>query len=103
MKIPKTKNKYCKFCKKHTNQKIAEVKGRERGSLKKGSIQRAAKRGRGRGFGNKGKYGSKPPINKWKRTGAKNSKKTNIKFTCPECKKTTIQAKGTRTKKVVFE
>lgn len=103
MKIPKITKRYCRFCNKPTQQKIAEVKGKERGSLKKGSIQRAKKRGRGTGFGNKGKYGSKPPIGKWKRTGAKTSKKTNIKYTCQECKKSTIQKKGTRTKKLVFE
>ncbi|HLC63379.1 MAG TPA: 50S ribosomal protein L44e [Candidatus Nanoarchaeia archaeon] len=103
MKIPKTTKRYCKFCKKHTEQKIAEVKGKERGSQKKGSLQRAYKRGRGRGFGNLGKYGSKPPISKWKRTGAKTSKKTNLKYTCSVCKKTTVQKKGTRTKKLVME
>ena len=103
MKIPKSIRRYCKFCKKHTAQKVAEVKGRERGSLKHGSLQRAYKRGRGRGFGNKRKYGSKPPISKWKRTGAKTSKKTNLKYTCQVCKKTTIQKKGVRTKKLVLE
>ena len=103
MKIKKETNRYCPFCLKHTKQKIAEVKGKERGSLKKGSLQRAYKRGRGRGFGNVGKYGSKPPISKWKRTGAKTSKKTNIKYTCLTCKKSTIQKQGVRTRKLVFE
>lgn len=103
MKLKKEIRRYCPFCKQHTQQKVAEVKGKERGSLKKGSIQRAYKRGRGRGFGNKGKYGSKPPISKWKRTGSKTSKKTNIKYTCLICKKSTIQKQGVRTKKLVLE
>lgn len=103
MKLKKEIKRYCPRCSQHTQQKVAEVKGKERGSLKKGSIQRAYKRGRGRGFGNVGKYGSKPPLSKWKRTGAKTSKKTNIKYTCSRCKKTTIQKQGTRTKKLVFE
>ena len=103
MKIPKQVNRYCKFCKKHTPHKIALVKGKERGSLKHGSIQRSKKRGRGQGYGNLGKVGSKPAIAKWKRTGAKTSKKTNIKYTCNECKKTSIQKKGIRAKKQLFE
>jgi len=99
MKFPKTTKTYCPKCRKHTIQKISEVKGRERGSLKKGSIQRARKRGRGQGFGNKGKWGSKPPISKWKRTGAKSSKSLNLKFTCQTCQKSHIKS-GTRMKKL---
>lgn len=101
MKLPKTKRKYCKYCKKYTEHKILIVKGKERGSLKHGSIARARKRGRGQGAGNKGRWGSKP--SKPKRVGAKISKKTNLKFTCQECKKTILQKAGIRTKKVIFE
>ncbi|MEK6974693.1 MAG: 50S ribosomal protein L44e [Nanoarchaeota archaeon] len=100
MNIPKQKNMYCPFCKKHTLHKISTVKGKERGSLKWGSIKRAMKRGRGVGYGNLGKWGSKPAISKWKRTGAKVSKKTNLKFTCDVCKKAHIQNKGIRSKKI---
>lgn len=100
MKLPKQKRIYCPYCKKHTTHKISQVKGKERGSLKKGSIQRAMKRGRGVGYGNLGKWGSKPAISKWKRVGAKGSKKTNLKYTCEVCKKTHIQKKGIRTKKI---
>ncbi|MFH1209204.1 MAG: 50S ribosomal protein L44e [archaeon] len=103
MKIPKQTKRYCKHCKKHTDHKIAVVKGKERGALKKGSIQRARKRGLGSGYGNLGKWGSKPAISKWKRTGAKTSKKTNLKYTCSICKKTSIQNQGFRAKKQVFE
>ena len=103
MNFPKLKRIYCPFCKKHTSHKVSTVKGKERGSLKKGSIQRAKKRGRGTGYGNLGKWGSKPPIGRWKRTGAKTSKKTNLKYTCETCKKSHIQNKGIRAKKVEFK
>lgn len=103
MKFPRVIKKYCKYCRNYSEHKVSEVKGRERGALKHGSIKRARKRGRGQGAGNKGKWGSKPPISKFKRTGAKVSKKTNIKFTCQTCKKTTVQRKGFRTKKLVIE
>lgn len=103
MHIPKQKHIHCPFCKKHTIHKIAIVKGKERGSLKHGSIQRAKKRGRGVGYGNLGKWGSKPAISKFKRTGAKVSKKTNLKYTCDVCKKTHVQNKGIRAKKVEFK
>lgn len=100
MKLPKNTNRYCRYCKKHTDHKIVTVKGKERGSLKKGSIQRALKRGRGQGYGNKGRYGSKPAISKFKRTGAKISKKTNIKYHCNTCNKESIQYQGFRTKRL---
>lgn len=82
---------------------ISEVKHKDRGTLKRGSISRAKKRGLGVGAGNKGKWGSKPAISKFKRTGAKLSKKTNLKYTCGECKKITVQKEGFRTKKLVYE
>ena len=103
MKFPKKISRYCRNCKKHTSHVISVVKGKDRGSLKKGSIQRAHKRGRGIGYGNLGKWGSKPAISKFKMTGAKTSKKTNLKFTCETCKKSSLQRYGIRTKKVVFE
>ena len=104
MKIPKTTNRYCPYCKAKTAQKVKLVStGAKRGTLTRGSINRAKLRGRGVGMGNKGKWGSKPAISKFKRTGAKLSKKTNLKFTCEICKKTLIQKKGFRTKKLVFE
>ena len=103
MKLPKQTKRYCKHCKKTTIHKIFVVKGKDRGPLKKGSIQRAHKRGRGIGYGNLGKWGSKPAISKFKMTGAKTSKKTNLKFTCDICKKSSLQRYGIRAKKVVFE
>ena len=104
MKLKKIIKRYCKFCKKHTTHKISLGKtGVKRGALKHGSLERAKKRGSGSGFGNKGKWGSKPAISKFKRTGAKVSKKTSIKYTCQTCKKSTIQAKGKRSKKIEME
>ena len=67
MKIPKTTNRYCPYCKKKTEQKIKLVStGAKRGTLTRGSKSRARKRGQSRGIGNKGKY-SKPAVTKFKR------------------------------------
>lgn len=98
MKIPKKIKKHCKHCRKNTDHKVSQVKtGTKRGSLKRGSIQRAQKRGRGVGAGNKGRWGSKPT--KPKRTGAKSSKKLTLKLTCLVCNKSLIKT-GSRAKKV---
>ena len=99
MKIPKKTNKFCKYCKRYTSQEVSIAKKKERGSLKRGSIQRAKKRGRGRSFGNVGRWGSKPPISKYKRTGAKISKKLDLRYKCTECSKISVQKQGIRTKK----
>jgi ribosomal protein L44E len=91
MKIPKSKKAYCKTCKKHTESKVFQAKTTgKRGSLKRGSINRAKKRGRGTGFGNLGKYGSKGAMTSWKRYGVKNSKKISLKLTCVDCNKSSI-------------
>jgi len=104
MKLPKKTKRYCPKCRKSTEHSIEMYKsGTKRGSLSKGSIQRAKKRGLGRGVGNKGKWGSKPAVGKFKRTGAKSSKKTTTKYTCGACKKSTQQKKGKRAKKMEFE
>ena len=103
MKLPKAVKRYCPYCKKHTEHKISQVSaGAKRSALKRGSIERAKKRGRGRGFGNLGKWGSKPAITKWKRK-TKSTKKTNIAYTCQECKKTKLQKKGKRTGRISLE
>ena len=103
MKIPKKTNRYCKYCKKKTEQKIKLVStGAKRGTLTRGSISRAKKRGRGRGFGNKGKWGSKPAVSKFKRK-SKTTKKTNIMYTCAVCGKSKYQRKGQRAGKQIQE
>lgn len=101
MKIPKQIKRYCVKCKKTTDQKVDQYKSAgKRGSLSHGSIARARMRGQGRGAGNTGKWGSKPAISKFKRTGAKISKKTLLRYTCTVCKKMNQQSAGIRTKKV---
>lgn len=103
MKIPKSKITYCRKCKKHTEHKVTEHKTTgKRGSLKHGSIARAHKRGLGIGYGNLGKWGSKPAMSKFKRTGVKSTKRISLKLTCKDCKKSTISVIG-RLKKAEFE
>ncbi|HLD13077.1 MAG TPA: 50S ribosomal protein L44e [Candidatus Nanoarchaeia archaeon] len=103
MKFNKTVNRYCRKCNKHTKMAISTAKKRERSSLSHGSIQRAHKRGLGIGMGNLGKWGSKPPISKWKMAGAKSSKKTDLRYKCSVCNKSWMQREGFRTKKVEFK
>lgn len=102
MKIPKNKKTYCPFCKKHQEHSIALAKrGGKRGTLKRGSIARAMKRGRGRGFGNLGRYGSKPT--KPKMSGVKSSKKIDLRFKCNVCGKIHVQREGLRAKRTEFK
>ncbi len=102
MKVPKKIKTYCSKCKKHAEHAVSEVKRKERGSLKKGSIKRALARGAAPKTGNKGQYGSKPPISKWKRTGAKSSKKHSFRLKCKECNKFSIRTYK-RAKKALLE
>lgn len=101
MKIQKTVKRFCRHCKKHTEHKVAANKKKAASSLKYGSKVRARLRGLARGVGNLGRY-SKPAVTKFKRSGAKSSKKTDLRYTCAVCKKTSMQAQGIRTKKVEF-
>lgn len=102
MKIPKTMNRYCPYCKKHTEHTVSSNKKKNPSSLTHGSKYRARKRGRARGFGNLGRY-SKPSIANFKMTGAKGSKKTDFRYECKQCKKVHMQKKGIRTKKIEFK
>ncbi|MFH1431383.1 MAG: 50S ribosomal protein L44e [Nanoarchaeota archaeon] len=103
MKVPKKTNRYCPYCRKKTEHKISEVSsGHKRGSLKRGSIQRAKKRGLGIGFGNKGKWGSKPAVTKFKRKTKSTTKKVLL-YTCKECKKSHQKKKGMRMSKLQIE
>ncbi len=99
MKIPKTVNRLCRTCKKHTPQKVALNKRKAASSLSRGSKVRSRLRGLARGTGNLGRY-SKPAVTKFKRAGAKNTKKTDIRYTCTICKKSSCQPSGMRAKKV---
>ncbi len=104
MKLPKTRNKNCPFCKKHTEHKISQAKKKTLGTahtLTRGGQKRTKKRGRRSGTGNLGRY-SRPAINKRKMSGKKLSKKTDLRYTCKECKKSHTQKKGKRAKKLEF-
>lgn len=103
MKIPKKTNRYCPHCNAKTEHKIKSVStGAKRGTLTRGGIARAKLRGRGVGIGNKGKWGSKPAVTKFKRK-SKTTKKTNLLYTCQTCGKAHYQKKGTRTGKLEQE
>ncbi len=98
MKLPKKTHRFCPYCKKQTDQKIKLVStGAKRGTLTRGSISRAKSRGLGRGIGNKGKWGSKPAVSKFKRK-TKTNKKTNIMYTCETCGKSKYR-QGRRNKR----
>ena len=102
MKLPKSIKRHCPYCKKHTEHKVAQAKKRKPRSMTYGSKVRAKRRGSARGIGNRGRY-SKPAISKFKMTGKKMSKKTDLRYECKECKKTHMQKKGLRAKKVEFK
>ncbi|MFT4303662.1 MAG: 50S ribosomal protein L44e [Candidatus Woesearchaeota archaeon] len=100
MKIPKTIKRYCPRCKIHTEHKVTQAKKRTPGSTHP-LAQFAKKRtGFGKGKGNLGKYGSKPPVTKFKMTGKKASKKPDLRYQCVTCKKQFVQNGGIRTKKL---
>ena len=103
MKIPKQMNHYCPKCKKHTEQTVTQMKGKGRSAthpLSRGSDSRLRKKGQKRGYGSLGRY-SKPPIARWKRTGAKISKVGVIRLECTKCKKSRQLVVG-RAKKIEF-
>lgn len=102
MKVPKQIKRHCPSCRKHTAQKVTQNKSRGRSTahpLSRGSTARIRERGERRGYGNLGRY-SKPP--KPKMTGKKMSKKTDFRYTCSVCGRTTTQSGGIRAKKVEF-
>jgi len=102
MKFPKEVNRYCPYCKKHTIQVIATAKQKSRSSahpLSRGSSVRTAARGQGVGFGNFGRYGSKPAIKSWKRK-TKITRRITVTYTCKVCKKTKMIAKAIRSGRI---
>ncbi|PIN86169.1 50S ribosomal protein L44e [Candidatus Woesearchaeota archaeon CG10_big_fil_rev_8_21_14_0_10_44_13] len=101
MKMKKLVRRYCPYCKKHTEHKVTQSKKKNPGSLTYGSKYRARLRGKARGYGNLGRY-SKPAITKWKMTGKKQTKKTDFRYECKECKKSHAQKKGFRAKRIEF-
>ena len=102
MKLPKIKKRHCPYCKKHTEHKVSSAKKRSPRTMTYGSKVRAKKRGSARGLGNRGRY-SKPAISKFKMTGKKATKKTDLRYECKVCKKTHTQKKGFRVKRIEFK
>ncbi len=70
--------------------------------MSRGAKSRVKSRGLRRGVGNLGRF-SKKAMGSWKRYGKKQTKKTDLRYTCKECSKTSMQKKGKRTKKVEFK
>ena len=106
MKKPKEVKRHCPFCKKHTAHKISQSKKKTPFTVHPmshggGVRQKAKHRGKGIGKGNAGRY-SRRPIGKFKMTGKKMSKKTDLRYECKECKKVHVQKSGLRAKKVEF-
>ena len=102
MKLNKIRKRLCPYCKKHTEHTVAISKKGSPRSMTYGSKVRAKRRGQATGKGNLGRY-SKPAISKFKMTGKKASKKTDLKYTCKQCKKTHLQKKGFRAKRIEFK
>ncbi len=102
MKMPKKINRFCPFCKKKTQQKIDLVStGSKRGTLKRGGLTRAKQRGAHPGKGNRGRYGSKPAIKKWKRKTKATTRKVII-YKCQECKKSKHSNHSRRVSKIII-
>ena len=101
MKVPKKLNKFCPKCnaKREMTITISKQQGKNKvHPMSRGSKRRTMLRGRFRGAGNKGSF-SRGAMTKWKRYGAKKSKKVNLKLQCKVCKKSIIMI-GNRAKKV---
>ncbi len=102
MKVPKTTKRYCPFCKKHTEHKISLLStGQKRPATKRGSKERAKKRGQARGKGNLGRW-SKKAVSKFKRKTKSTTKKVFL-YTCKECKKSKQSKKGIRVSRAQLE
>jgi large subunit ribosomal protein L44e len=102
MKLPKTKKRYCPYCKKHTEHTVSQNKKKQPRTMTYGSKIRARRRGQARGVGNQGRY-SKPAITKFKMTGKKSTKKTDLRYACKKCKKVHMQSSGIRARRVEFK
>ena len=102
MKLPKTTNRYCPYCKKHTQHKISQVKKGQPSGMTHGAKQRMRKRGKARGKGNLGRI-SKGALSGWKRYGKKATKKTDLRYECSVCKKQHVQSSGFRAKRIEFK
>jgi ribosomal protein L44E len=102
MKLPKTVRRYNPVLRKHTIMKVTLAKKRTPGQASPYSKMGKARTQFGKGHGNLGRYGSKPPVSKWKMAGKKRSKKVDIRFECSVSKKQFTPRKSFRAKKVEF-
>jgi large subunit ribosomal protein L44e len=102
MKVPKATKRYCPKCKKHTEHKVELAKKKTMGSVHTLGRGSRNKWRHLEGMGNAGRY-SRPPGG-GKMYGKKQTKKTDFRFTCGQCKKIWTSANaGIRLKKVEFQ
>jgi large subunit ribosomal protein L44e len=102
MKFPLETRRYCPYCRKHTLQKISTAKQKSRSAthpMSRGSTARINKRGQGIGYGNKGRYGSKPAIKSWKRK-SKMTRRIAVLYKCKECGKSKGISKAIRSSRI---
>jgi len=88
MKLPKETQRYCPYCRKHTQQVIATAKQKSRSSahpLSRWGQARTASRSYRSGFGSLGRF-SKPAVKSWKRK-TKVTRRISVMFKCKECGK----------------
>lgn len=102
MKMPKVVRRYNPILRKHTEMKVTLAKRRTPGSKSPMSHGSKSRRNAEQGVGSLGRY-SKPPINKWKMSGKKRSKKSDLRFECQESKKIFGKKHTIRAKKVEFQ
>ena len=102
MKLPKQIKRYNPTLRKHTLMNVTLAKKRTPGSASPMSKKSKTRTDFNKGMGNKGRYGSKPPVNKFKMAGQKRSKKADIRFQCTESKKMFVKRNTIRAKKVEF-
>ena len=91
MKYPREVRIYCKYCRKHTLQKVKQEKKRARSSAHpESSSQRRFKR-KTKGYGG---FPRPQPSGE-----GKPSKKVDLRFKCSVCNKVNVKGKGFRAKK----
>ena len=101
MKLPKTTNRYCPTCKKHTAQTLAQAKQKSRSSahpLSRWGTSRVKSRSYKSGFGNLGRF-SKPAVKSWK-SKTKITKRIGLLYTCKVCGKAKGIAKAIRSGRI---
>ncbi len=88
MRALKKQRRYCKYCRKHTEQTVKEAKRKPRRETTK-SQRRFRRKKKG--------YGSFPKENPKGRE--KPTRKKDLRYTCSECKKINVIGSGFRVKK----